>query len=79
MKAIMYHYVRPDEQGWPHHPYLSLQDFRAQLDHFERAGGIASKQEFLAAVAGDLPIPQDKCVLTFDAGLSDHLRFVVPE
>ena len=78
MKAIMYHYVRPDGHAWPHHPYLALHDFRNQLDHFAANGGFASRDEFLGAMAGG-PLPSGKHVLTFDDGLSDHLEFVVPE
>jgi peptidoglycan/xylan/chitin deacetylase (PgdA/CDA1 family) len=79
MKAIMYHYVRPDAQQPPHYYYLDLDDFRRQLDYFEREFGFVSRERFFAACRGDVDDPGDGVVLTFDDGLVDHHEWVLPE
>jgi peptidoglycan/xylan/chitin deacetylase (PgdA/CDA1 family) len=83
MKAIMYHYVRPDATEPPHYYYLDLDDFRRQLDHFEREYGFVSREAFLAACRGSGDGPDasesDGVVLTFDDGLVDHHEWVLPE
>ncbi|MDR9382126.1 MAG: polysaccharide deacetylase family protein [Natronomonas sp.] len=79
MKAVMYHYVRPDGHRPPDYYYLDLDDFRRQLDYFAAAFNLIDRKTFLEAVAGDRRLPEDAVVLTFDDGLLDHYRFVYPE
>ena len=78
MLAVMYHYVRPPDDELPYLRHLELSEFRRQLDHLQVAHGFVGREEFLASFApgGDVP---EGCVLTFDDGLVDHARFVVPE
>lgn len=78
MKAIMYHYVRPDSGGMPFFRYLSLDDFRRQLDHFASTVGFVSKEDFLRSLAGGTP-QSGGAILTFDDGLADHADHVLPE
>jgi len=75
----MYHYVRPDAQQPPHYYYLDLDDFRRQLDYFEREFGFVSRERFLAACRGDVDDVGEGVVLTFDDGLLDHYEWVLPE
>lgn len=77
MKAVMYHYVRPDDPGLPHFRHLHLEDFRRQLSHFEREYGFVSKPAFERAVR--MGEPCEGVVLTFDDGFKDHYRYVLPE
>jgi len=78
MKAIMYHYVRPDAAGMPYFRYLALDDFCRQLDLFEERHGFVSPEEFSAAVTSG-ETNSNGVVLTFDDGFRDHYDFVVPE
>ncbi len=78
MKAVMYHYVRPDSGGMPGFRYLHLDNFRRQLDHFAETLGFVSQKAFLDAVEnGEENL--DGAVLTFDDGLRDHADFAIPE
>lgn len=78
MKAVMYHYVRPDDDSAPWYYYLDREDFRAQIDYFEDEYGFVSKKAFFEAVRGDRD-PPDGVILTFDDGLRDHYEWVFPE
>jgi len=77
MKAIMYHYVRPDDSSFPHFRHLRVETFEQQLDYFAREYRLISQDEFLGAVRMAKPI-QDGIVLTFDDGLKDHFQYVLP-
>lgn len=77
----MYHYVRPETDRQPDYYHLNVDDFRSQLDYFEREFGFVTKEEFLSVVRGendpdDLP---SGVVLTFDDGFRDHYETVYPE
>ena len=78
MKAVMYHYVRPEPDDLPYLRYLHVDDFRRQLDHFEATDRLIGRDEFLAILDG-APVPPDGIVLTFDDGLTDHHDHVLPE
>lgn len=79
MKAIMYHYVRPAPADLPYAKYLHFDDFCSQLDHFQSHYGFVSHEEFIGALKAKHPLPTNKVVLTFDDGLKDHHRYVLPE
>jgi peptidoglycan/xylan/chitin deacetylase (PgdA/CDA1 family) len=74
----MYHYVRPTDQTQPHLFYLNLDDFRRQLDFFERTFGIVSKAQWQSAISNPQTLPNG-IILTFDDGLMDHYEYVRPE
>lgn len=74
----MYHYVRRGRSELPFHPYLHVDDFRRQLDHFAATGGFVSRAAFLAAMAEGRSLG-DGYVLTFDDALADHHDAVLPE
>lgn len=77
MKAVMYHYIEEENPAFPHFRYLHVDDFRQQLDYFEREFGFIRREDFEGALAGG-PLPKG-ILLTFDDALSDHMRFVYPE
>ena len=76
MKAIMYHYVRPDRADLPYFRHLHVDDFEQQLDYFAREYGFVSQADFLACFASG--IAPGGVVLTFDDGLKDHHEYVLP-
>ena len=76
MKAIMYHYVRPDSLVLPNFKSLHIDDFEKQLDYFEEEFGFVSKVDFLRAL--ETGIPPEGVVLTFDDGFKDHIQYVLP-
>jgi peptidoglycan/xylan/chitin deacetylase (PgdA/CDA1 family) len=77
MKAIMYHYVRPEADQLPYFRYLHIQDFARQLDWLGERHGFVSRDAFeLALATGEAPAG---VLLTFDDGLADHHEHVLPE
>ena len=77
MKAIMYHYVRPEPDQLPYFRYLHIEDFARQLDWLGERHGFVSPDAFeLALATGKAPAG---VVLTFDDGLADHHEHVLPE
>jgi peptidoglycan/xylan/chitin deacetylase (PgdA/CDA1 family) len=76
MKAIMYHYVRPDDPALPYFRHLHVDDFTQQLDYFGDKFGFVSQSDFLASLDSGDPTPG--VVLTFDDGFKDHHQYVLP-
>jgi peptidoglycan/xylan/chitin deacetylase (PgdA/CDA1 family) len=80
MKALMYHYVRPTMDEPPYGYYhLPLESFRRQLDHLQANYDLLSREAFFECVRGERTPPKDAAILTFDDGLEDHHRWVLPE
>jgi peptidoglycan/xylan/chitin deacetylase (PgdA/CDA1 family) len=72
--GVMYHYVRPVEDSKLR--YLSVDDFEKQLEFFiQNIGPIITKNQWEDAKLG---LPTDGVLLTFDDGLKDHYRYVLP-
>ena len=81
MKIVMYHYIRDLPRSEGTFNFLSPDNFSKQLDYFEKSGGFVSKEEFFnyldeESVDHDL---NNKFLLTFDDGFSDHYKIVLPE
>lgn len=79
MKAVMYHYVREQTEALPYFRYLHIDDFRKQLDFFERRYTVLRREQFLSVFEKGAPLPENAIVLTFDDGLSDHYHYAYPE
>lgn len=77
MIAVMYHYVRPFDSNLPYFKNLHLEDFKTQLDYFEKEYGFVSKKDFIASLKTKVPVKG--VILTFDDGLKCHHKFVLPE
>ncbi len=77
MKAIMYHYVRPDNLDLPYFRHLHKDDFVKQLEYFGNEFGFVGKEAFQNSLESGEPVKG--VVLTFDDGFSDHFHYVLPE
>jgi peptidoglycan/xylan/chitin deacetylase (PgdA/CDA1 family) len=77
--AVMYHYVR-DAAARPVVGYRSLDPavFDAQLDDLARCRTPVGWEDVSDALTGRRSLPDDAVVLTFDDGLDDHHRTVLP-
>jgi peptidoglycan/xylan/chitin deacetylase (PgdA/CDA1 family) len=78
MRAIMYHYVRPDDPARLFFRHLPLDKFRAQLESLASRFHLLSLEEWDRCLATGNTI-ENGVVLTFDDGVIDHYRFVFPE
>jgi len=76
MKAIMYHYIREYDAGFPYFKSLHVDDFKNQLDYFESNFGFVSQDDFVLALQAKKNT--HGIVLTFDDGLKDHFDYVFP-
>lgn len=77
MKAIMYHYVRTEDPEYPNLKHLHFDDFRRQLDFFEKEYGFITKEDFTDCITRG--ITKKGVVLTFDDGFFCHYEFVFQE
>jgi len=73
----MYHYVRPFNPKMSGLKHLHIDDFKLQLDLFEKEFGFVSKENFYKSL--ETGIPQPGVILTFDDGLSCHYQYVLEE
>ena len=79
IKAVMYHYVRPQGTSKSKLNYLDVLNFEKQLDYFDKTFGIVSSNEWEYFVQhGETKNLNGKVLLTFDDGLRDHLEYVAP-
>ena len=81
MKVIMYHYVRKSIKNLPYFRYLDIENFKKQLDYFEKEFGFVKFEDFLELKQNPKLITRlkDKILLSFDDALIDHFYFVLPE
>ena len=80
MKSIMYHYVREYDEKHPNFRFLDIENFRRQLDYFDKKYGFVEYEEWQSYVStGKMPKLDGKVFLTFDDALSCHFDFVFPE
>ena len=77
--TVMWHYLRdPAETPLVAAPGLDPETFDAQLDLLERHRTIVDWRTIAAALDGGAAVPTDAALLTFDDGLADHARSVMP-
>ena len=80
MKVIMYHYVRAFNKNLPFFRYLNIENFKKQLDYFEKNFGFLKKNEFKKYfLDNDFEGFSGKILLTFDDAMSCHYKYVFPE
>ena len=78
MKAVMYHYVRPKDLNFPGLYRLDYNDFKNQLDYFQKNYGFIDRNKFIDVLKNKDEIPKG-VVLTFDDALSCHYNYVFKE
>ncbi|MCW3078881.1 polysaccharide deacetylase family protein [Segetibacter sp.] len=77
MKAVMYHYVRKENDEFPSFKFLHIDAFKKQLDYLAENFGILHPDVLKESVITGKPA--DGVILTFDDGIKDHYDFVLPE
>ena len=81
LTIVMYHYVREiRDSPYPNLRGLEIDGFRRQLDFLQKHYQIISAEQLIQYVRGELPsLPKHSCLLSFDDGYKDHIRYVLPE
>jgi Predicted xylanase/chitin deacetylase len=75
----MYHYVRESKKTkFPNIKSLELKEFKNQLDFLKKKYKILNYQEFIY-YCQQKKFPSNSCILTFDDGYKDHIKYVLPE
>lgn len=79
LRVVMYHYVRDRESSrFPRIKACTTDTFRNHVVELKKRYQIATLEEALAFLAGTFVPQRDLCLLTFDDGLKDHYRDVMP-
>lgn len=76
---VMYHYVRDLKHSrYPGIKGLDIELFRQQIDFLKENFSIITMEEMLAAVDGQLRLPEKSVLLTFDDGYVDDYTYILP-
>lgn len=79
LTAVMYHYVKDVEKtDFPRIKALKVEQFKKQIDYFEKYYKFVSIQELMDAVSGGNSLPKNSILLTFDDGYRDMYTNVFP-
>lgn len=79
LHVVMYHYVRDlARTPYPRLKAMPLDDFRRQIDDLPSRYEMATLDSALEYLAGAYQPRRALCLLTFDDGLKEHWRDVVP-
>jgi peptidoglycan/xylan/chitin deacetylase (PgdA/CDA1 family) len=77
---IMYHYVRPIKNSLnPNLKGLELDNFIKQLNFLKKNYTIISIERIFEYLHKKKKLPSKSCLLTFDDGYKDHIKYVLPE
>ena len=75
--VVMYHYVRNSAYSkFRNLKFLSLDNFKKQLNYLEQNFNIIDPHTLFNS---NNQLPLNSCLLTFDDGYKDHIKFVYPE
>jgi peptidoglycan/xylan/chitin deacetylase (PgdA/CDA1 family) len=79
LRVVMYHYVRDlPRTAFPGLKGMLLDDFRAQVTELSQRYEMASIESAMDFLTGEYRPRRDLCLLTFDDGLKEHYREVMP-
>ena len=77
---IMYHYVREiKNSNLPEIKGLEISSFKRQLDFLQNNFNFITAEDLINNLINKMPLPKSACLLTFDDGLKDHYKYVLPE
>jgi peptidoglycan/xylan/chitin deacetylase (PgdA/CDA1 family) len=76
--AVGYHYISAEEQDGRAIFPVSAGALRAQLELLGQTYEFVSRDDLLAAVAGEWTLPEQACVVTFDDGLRCQSELALP-
>ena len=78
INILMYHYVRKIRASkFPKIKGLELESFKKQLNFLQENFNIIDPKDLLKTK--NFKLPDHSCVLTFDDGYKDHIKYVFPE
>ena len=66
MKIIMYHYIQEYNNSLPYFNFLSINNFKNQLDYFQNNYYFPTYDEFLSYINKEIQLPNNSIVLTFE-------------
>jgi peptidoglycan/xylan/chitin deacetylase (PgdA/CDA1 family) len=75
---VNYHYIGDGEFPYPGVHPLPPRLFREQIEDLSRIFEFVGQPELLAAIAGEISLPESACLLTFDDGLQEQFTRAVP-
>jgi peptidoglycan/xylan/chitin deacetylase (PgdA/CDA1 family) len=75
---VNYHYIRDGRFLYPGIHPLPPQLLRQQIEDLSRVFEFVGERELLAAIAGEIGLPESACLLTFDDGLQEQFTRAVP-
>ncbi len=79
LRVVMYHYVRDlPNTRYPGLKGMLLDDFREQVVQLSKQYEMASLESAVDFLSGEYRPRRDLCLLTFDDGLKEHYRAVLP-
>ena len=82
MKIVGYHYIRTYSKKYPNPNgirFIDINNFCEQLNFFKKNFYLPSLEEFIEFKNGNINLPKNSIILSFDDGLKDHYKFVFPE
>lgn len=75
----MYHYVRDLKHSrYPSIKGMDIELFRQQIAYLKVHFSVVRMEEVLAALDGQIILPENAVLLTFDDGYIDHFTYVMP-
>ena len=78
LTVIAYHYVRPVKKSkFPDLKALENKVFKKQLDYLSKKYSLISYEDLLNLVNKKAKF-KNPCLLTFDDGYKDHIKYVLP-